>query len=151
MTATRGPQLPLTLRDYYSQRIGPISSPYGAQRRNGPHTGEDYAAPVGTPIPVPAEVRILRRWHDSDGGYQVTAYVISGPLAGWRLGFAHLDGPGCAPAGEGVPQGCLVGFVGNSGRSTGPHLHLSVRDDRRVRRSPADARLVDSPAHPPAV
>jgi len=107
---------------------GRLTSGYGPRRhpilkRRIMHRGIDWAAPRGTPVraaghglvsalgPLGSYGRYLRIEH---GGRVATAY-------------AHLErfAPGLRP-GHAVRQGDLIGFVGNSGRATGPHLHYEL-------------------------
>jgi len=53
-------------------------------------------------------------------------YVVVKHADGWRTWYGHLDSISCA-VGDLVRRHGLVGFAGSSGRSTGPHLHLTVQ------------------------
>ena len=91
------------------------------------HTGQDFAAPEGTPILASADgvvtvAEYSERWgglividHQLDGGTVATAYVHM-----WRQGI-HVS------VGDHVAAGQHIGDVGSSGMSTGPHLHFEVR------------------------
>lgn len=86
------------------------------------HTGLDIATPMGTPVHVTAEgvvtyAGILR-------GYGRAVVVDHGHHL--RTLYAHLSGFAAA-VGQRVDRGDVIGFVGDSGRSTGPHLHYEVR------------------------
>ncbi|MFN7225981.1 MAG: M23 family metallopeptidase [Holosporales bacterium] len=103
---------------------GRISGVFASQRiLNGeprqPHFGVDVAAPVGTPFVSPADGVVVIASEDFfltggtlmiDHGYGVTSI------------FAHLNSIDVA-VGDKVTQGQHLGTVGNTGRSTGPHLH----------------------------
>lgn len=109
-----------------------ISSPFG--KREGPvlgkrdaiHTGVDYALPPGTPVPA-AAAGIVRS-AEPNGGYG--KWVLIEHASGLASAYAHLDSfaPGIAP-GARVAQGDIVGFTGDTGHSTGPHLHYEVLVD----------------------
>ncbi len=103
-----------------------ISSPYGT--RVHPvlgyikmHTGIDYAAPEGTPIRAPADGSVtFRGWK---GGYGNT--VMLQHTNGVETLYGHMSA--YAPIGSSVKAGDIIGYVGSTGRSTGPHLHYEAR------------------------
>ena len=103
-----------------------ISSPYGT--RVHPvlgyikmHTGIDYAAPEGTPIRAPADGNVtFRGWK---GGYGNT--VMLQHTNGVETLYGHMSA--YAPIGSSVKAGDIIGYVGSTGRSTGPHLHYEAR------------------------
>lgn len=106
-----------------------ISSPYGL--RIHPvlgglrmHTGIDYAAPSGTPIRAPsAGIVEFRGWK---GGYGNT--VILRHNGSMETLYAHMSAFSTTAApGMRVAAGEVIGYVGSTGRSTGPHLHYEVR------------------------
>jgi murein DD-endopeptidase MepM/ murein hydrolase activator NlpD len=86
------------------------------------HKGIDLAAPTGTPVYASADGVIGKaEWFSSYGNY---IQIEHGGEMETR--YAHLSGYAVA-AGEQVRKGQLIGFVGSTGRSTGPHLHYEVR------------------------
>lgn len=95
-----------------------------------PHLAVDYAAPVGTPVRAVADGLVSGAgW---DGGYGIAVRLRH--RAGYETLYAHLSGlgPGIRP-GARVRQRQVIGYVGSTGRSTGPHLHYEVvKDGRRV-------------------
>lgn len=103
-----------------------ISSPYGIRvhpilRTVKMHTGIDFAAPSGTPVYAPADGAVVfRGWK---GGYGRTVMLQHGngvvTLYGHMSAFAPIAGT--------VTAGQIIGYVGTSGRSTGPHLHYEAR------------------------
>lgn len=105
------------------------SSGYG--RRSAPvkgastyHKGVDLAAPIGTPIYVTGDGVVTRAgWAN---GYGKVVYVDHGN--GIETRYAHMSGF-ATEAGAPVRKGDLIGYVGNTGRSSGPHLHYEVRID----------------------
>lgn len=87
------------------------------------HSGVDYGQPLGTPIPSsgPGTVATLSR--NDGGGFYIWVRYDAGPL----VGYHHMDShDGCPPVGARVGLGSRLGYVGNTGRSTGPHLHSEV-------------------------
>ena len=105
-----------TLTSDYGMRTHPILG----SRRN--HKGIDLAQPTGTPVYATADGVIGRaEWFSSYGNYIQIEH--GGEL---QTRYAHLSGYAVA-AGEQVRKGQLIGYVGSTGRSTGPHLHYEVR------------------------
>jgi lysozyme len=88
------------------------------------HRGVDLAGPVGTPYFAPGRVTVrCRPPSTTSGGGHVASFSYMGML--WEL--LHLKANTCV-AGI-VEAGQKVGELGNTGRSTGPHLHLQLRED----------------------
>ncbi|MFQ5559447.1 MAG: M23 family metallopeptidase, partial [Nitrospinota bacterium] len=85
------------------------------------HGGIDYAAKRGTRIFAPADGKILKA--GVAGGYG--NYVMIKHAFEYKTAYAHLDRV-VVEKNQPVKQGELVGYVGNSGSSTGPHLHYEV-------------------------
>ena len=106
-----------------------LTSDYGMRnhpviggRRN--HKGVDLAAPTGTPVYATADGIIGRAdWFSSYGLYVEIAHG-----ADLETRYAHMSKLAVA-AGERVKKGDIIGYVGSTGRSTGPHLHYEVRID----------------------
>lgn len=112
--------------NYQPVQFTRISSPYGFRvhpilNTVRMHTGIDYAAPMGTPVYAPADGTLtFRGWK---GGYGHT--VMLRHANGVETLYAHLSA--FSPATGYVRAGEVIGFVGSSGRSTGPHLHYEAR------------------------
>ncbi len=89
-----------------------------------PHYGVDYAAPSGTPVHAIADGVVISKGWGGGGGNTVK---IRHPFNGLESGYLHLRGyaPGLA-VGKRVSQGELIGYVGSTGLSTGPHLDFRV-------------------------
>src|SRR3546814_19502540 len=87
------------------------------------HRGVDFAAPSGTPVMAAGDGVIERAGRN--GGYG--NYVRLRHDARHRTAYAHLSrfAKGVR-AGQRVTQGQVIGYVGTTGRSTGPHLHYEV-------------------------
>lgn len=96
---------------------GPISSGFGMRAR-GQHNGTDFAVPVGTPIKAPDAGVISRAGHGQGG--EGTYIVLD--AGGTVHKFFHLSKIEVQP-GQQVKKGQLIGLTGNTGLSTGPHLH----------------------------
>lgn len=113
-----------------SLKISRISSTFGYRTISGHegwsghHQGVDYAAPTGTPIHATADGTIdFAGWKDGYGYLVIIKHHSK--ISTW---YAHqsrfADG---ITAGTKVSQGQMIGYVGSTGRSTGPHLHYEFR------------------------
>lgn len=102
----------------YGMRTHPV---LGRRKR---HKGVDLAAPTGTPVYATADGIIGRAEYSRS--YGLVIYVDHG--ADLETRFAHLSKLAVAE-GERVHKGEVIGYVGSTGRSTGPHLHYEVRVD----------------------
>lgn len=106
---------------------GPITGSFGERIDpfNGEgafHSGVDIAAPYGTPILAPADGVV--EFADTLGGYGRSILVNHGH--GITTRYGHMASFAVV-AGQHVHRGDILGYVGLSGRSTGPHLHYEVR------------------------
>ena len=90
------------------------------------HLGVDYAAPTGTPVKAVGDGVVVKRGWAGGYGNQ----VILKHTAGLESMYAHLSGyaRGLKP-GQRVRQGQVIGFVGSTGLSTGPHLDFRLRQN----------------------
>jgi len=107
---------------------GPINSPYGL-RWGSLHPGLDIGAGTGTPIQAAAVGRVIVAGYS--GGYGNLIVIDHGN--GIATAYAHQSRLGVS-VGQDVSQGQVIGYVGSTGFSTGPHLHFEVR----VNGSPVD-------------
>ncbi|MCC2653351.1 MAG: peptidase [Microvirga sp.] len=105
------------LRSGFGSRYHPI---LGYSR---PHTGVDWAHRVGTPIIAAGNGTVIKSEWDSGYGRRVELQHTNG----YVTAYSHMSSfaKGIAP-GKRVQQGQVIGYVGNSGLSTGPHLHYEV-------------------------
>ncbi len=106
---------------------GRISGVYGSQRVYGdkpaaPHAGLDIAAPAGTPIkaPIPGIVRLAQGPFTLEGNV-----IILDHGRGLYSSYLHLSRIDVKP-GQIIRQGDIMGAIGTTGRSTGPHLHWAM-------------------------
>ena len=93
-----------------------------------PHLAVDYAAPVGTPVRAVADGRVLIAGWNGGNGIQVHLRHH----AGYETVYNHLSrlAPGVRPGGR-VSQRQVIGYVGSTGLSTGPHLDYRVAKNGR--------------------
>ncbi len=102
----------------------------GGKKSQGIHgyNGVDLAAPVGTPIMAAAEgTVVIARTSGYNGGYGL--YVAIKHTNGTQTVYGHMSRVSVR-VGQRVEQGDIIGAVGNTGRSTGPHIHFEVRGAR---------------------
>ncbi len=93
--------------------------------RLGHHTGLDFVARTGTPVLAVADGRVVKlAWNPSWG-----RMVILEVAPGVTVWYCHLSKVLVRPGA--VVRGQVLGRIGTSGNSTGPHLHLEVRVDDR--------------------
>ncbi|MEB3356982.1 MAG: M23 family metallopeptidase [Synechococcales bacterium] len=102
-----------------SSRFGLRPNPFG--RGYELHQGIDFPGPVGTPIFATASGTVKTAEYSGGYGY----HVVIDHGYGYSTLYAHLSRLAVA-AGASVNQGELIGYLGSTGRSTGPHLHYSV-------------------------
>ena len=106
-----------TISSPFGNRIHPIS---GGEKF---HNGIDIAAPSGTPIISPTSGKVISRYWSDLGGNS----VVVERKDGLKTGFAHLSKFNIEQN-QDVRAGRVIGYVGSTGNSTGPHLHFTVRD-----------------------
>ena len=91
------------------------------------YNGIDIAAPAGTPVYASASGEVLLSRTGWNGGYG--NYIVISHNNGTQTLYAHNSG-NIVYAGQRVFQGQVIGYVGTTGRTTGPHLHFEVRGAR---------------------
>lgn len=109
---------------------GYYSRPMYGRKTQGLHgyNGIDIGAPVGTPVMAAAGGTVtVARGFGWNGGYG--QYIVISHGNGTQTLYAHLSQVAVSQ-GQYVPQGQVIGFSGNSGKSTGAHLHFEVRGAR---------------------
>ena len=107
------------VKGWVTSGFGPRMSPFTG--RPAKHHGIDIRASIGTPVVAPAAGTVVRRTHDTGFGKVLT--VNHGHGVSTRYGHLHtMD----ATVGQSISRGDVIGTVGNTGLSTGPHLHYEV-------------------------
>ena len=105
-----------------------LSSSFGMRKHpidgyNKMHRGTDFAAPTGTPIMASGDGTIIKAGWCGGGGNCVKIRHNKT----YQTVYAHMSKfSGLAKKGNRVKQGQIIGFVGSTGKSTGPHLHYEV-------------------------
>lgn len=114
------------------QRLHPILNTIRA------HKGVDYAAPTGTPVYATADGTV--EFQGSQNGYGKTIILKHGDR--YSTLYAHLSAF-ASNLGQTVTQGQIIGFVGQTGSATGPHLHYEFRIDG-IHQDPLTVKLPQS-------
>ena len=102
---------------------GTVTSRFGS-RWGKSHKGLDIGAPKGTPIKAAASGTVITASSGYNGGYG--NYIVISHGNGIQTAYGHCNSISVS-VGQKVSQGQLIGTVGNTGRSTGNHLHLEIR------------------------
>ena len=104
-----------------------LSSPFGNRKHpilgfTKHHNGTDFAAPTGTPIMASGNGTVIKAGWCGNGGNCIRIRHNSS----YTTGYGHLS-KFATKTGRRVRQGQIIGYVGNTGMSTGPHLHYTVK------------------------
>ena len=119
-----------------------LSSHFNPHRRHpvtgrvSPHNGTDFAMPIGSSVVAPASGRVDRVDYHSAAG----RYIVITHDNGYRTRYLHLS-RALVKTGDHVEMGDQIALSGNTGRSTGPHLHYEVH----VNNAPVNAMKVNLP------
>lgn len=114
---------------------GRISSDFGYRKAptkgaSTGHSGIDIAIPVGTPIKAIADGKIIAA-HDRMKGYGTGVFIDHGIINGKHVisEYGHLSSYN-VKYGDNIKKGQIIAKSGNTGVSTGPHLHLTIRENK---------------------
>jgi len=112
---------------------GVITSKFGRRRdpinsRPAFHNGVDIRGRMGTDVKATADGKVFEQGHDKEG---IGRFVILDHKNGFRTTFGHLKKI-LVKRGEEVRRGQIIGLLGNSGRSTGPHVHYEVSQKKKL-------------------
>lgn len=102
----------------WGTRVNPVL------RRSQLHTGIDFGLPIDTPIYAPADGVVYFANNSYNGGYGIMVKLEHS--FGFSTFYAHLNRI-VVNKGDFVRRGQIIAYSGNSGRSTGPHLHYEIR------------------------
>lgn len=120
-----------SLKNFYGERFvwparGPISSPFGY--RANPFTGlRTYHSAMDIVVSLGTRVKATSAGTVADTGYNSVFgnYIILKHASGYQSLYGHLSSI-AVKEGASVAQGAVIGLSGNTGQSTGPHLHFSI-------------------------
>lgn len=124
-----------------------VNSKFNMHRRHpvtgkiSPHKGVDFKAAVGTPVYAPADGEVTFAGYQRAAGY----YIILRHANGYSTVYMHLSKID-VKKGDKIYVGQIIAKTGNTGRTTGPHLHYEIRINDR----PVDPLKIDLPSssHP---
>ena len=129
----------LTYTSKFGTRTHPIT------RVQSFHRGIDIAAPTGTEIIAPADGVVV--YNRTNRGDPRTGYghflCIHHQAIGLFSFYAHLERRAMATEGSTVKQGEVIAYVGNTGESTGPHLHFEIHENQHKFPHQGNDSLVD--------
>lgn len=114
--------LPLDWKNKISSRFGERIHPITKERSF--HNGIDIAVPKNTPLYSATNGEVTVSSYSETAGN----YIVVTMENGYSIKYMHLDSRGVS-VGDKVTRGMLIGETGNTGRSTGPHLHVEVRTE----------------------
>ncbi len=100
-----------------------VTSPFG-WRPGGTHRGIDFGVPTGTPVYATASGTVITVGYESDG---CGNYIEVQHGTRYKTQYCHLSKQ-TVKRGDKISAGCQIGLSGNSGRSSGPHLHYRIDD-----------------------
>ena len=112
--------IPSTARYYFSSDFGYRIHPFSGRQEF--HSGLDFAGHIGTPILATADGVVEQVTRDNAFGF----YVVLHHGFGLRTLYGHLRSKSTLKEGQKVQRGDVIGHLGNSGRSTGAHLHYGI-------------------------
>ncbi|HSY49385.1 MAG TPA: M23 family metallopeptidase [Thermoanaerobaculia bacterium] len=108
------------IRGILTDGFGGRSDPFTGER--GTHNAVDISSAAGQPVRAPADGIVVKaEWAN---GYGNVIFLSHG--YGYSTRYGHLSGYAIKP-GQHVKRGDIIGYVGSTGRATGPHLHYEVR------------------------
>lgn len=111
-----------------------ISSHFNLQRKHpvtrriAPHKGVDFAISTGTPIIAPGDGQVIKVAYQANGAGH---YIVIQHGQNYKTVYMHLSRP-LVKVGQQVRRGDRIALSGNTGRSTGPHLHYEFHINNRA-------------------
>lgn len=124
------PPVPLSYR--VTSGFGQRKSPTSGASTN--HNGIDLNTPIRTTVVAPDDGVVTMQNTHTTGGKQLSITAKNG----YRYGFAHLSDNSVVNLNESVKQGQVIAYTGNTGNTTGAHLHLTVTDNLGKKIDPTD-------------
>ncbi len=101
----------------FGYRVNPVSKIHQF------HNGIDLPVPLNTQVKNPQDGTVLDVYNNKDGGNQVLIRHKEGIVSG----YAHLN-KALVKKGETIKKGQVIALSGNTGKSTGPHVHMTLKD-----------------------
>ena len=111
------------ISSYYGYRDDPF------HKRRQFHSGDDFSATVGTPVKCTGDGIVLKAEFD----HRLGNFVEIDHGYGYKTVYGHMLGDLPVKKGDRVKRGQTIGRLGNTGRSTAPHLHYEVKYDNKTK------------------
>ena len=121
---------------YFEDTLGAVKTSDFGIRDDEFHSGVDYATQEGNPIASPVEGKVVENTKDDKFGFGNTLVIRDKNNKDHR--FAHMQDRSSYGLGSKVRKNSIIGNVGNTGNSTGSHLHYEVSDSKGVSINPKD-------------
>ena len=121
---------------YFEDTLGAVKTSDFGIRDDEFHSGVDYATKEGNPIASPVEGKVVENTKDDRFGFGNTLVIRDKNNKDHR--FAHMKDRSTYGLGSKVRKNSIIGNVGNTGNSTGSHLHYEVSDSKGVSINPKD-------------
>ena len=132
---------PLRGEGRISSKFGPRTHPVTGSASN--HNGTDIAAPTGTPVYAAADGEVtVVKYSDIAGNYITVKHEPTSHGEQFGTDYLHLSKV-LVQKGQKVKEGDIIGEVGSTGRSTGPHLHFNVQQYAPSRKWVDPERYID--------
>jgi len=116
-----GPPVPGVLTSKFGKRLDPING------KPAYHRGVDIRGRMGSDVKATADATVMLQKYDKLNG----KYILLDHGNGFMTKYAHLK-KSLVQKGDIVKRGQVIGLVGNSGRSTGPHVHYEIRFNDKI-------------------
>jgi murein DD-endopeptidase MepM/ murein hydrolase activator NlpD len=97
-------------------------------KQTSPHRGTDWGVKVGTPIPAISKGTIMQVQFSKILGWTITHSVIGFDKKVLYASYCHMDKKPTLKVGDKIDMGDTVGLSGNTGLSSGPHVHVTLSD-----------------------
>lgn len=110
---------------YITGHYGTLSE-YRKAHNMQPHSGTDWARPLKTRIPAIAKGTIRLIQFSKVLGWVVVQTAMDKDGKVWYLGYCHMDNKPSYKVGQKIVKGQTIGLIGNTGQSSGPHLHATA-------------------------
>ena len=110
---------------YITGHYGTLSD-YRKKRGMQPHSGTDWARPRGTRIPAIAKGTVRGLFYSKVLGHVLVQTAMDKDGKVWYLAYCHMDSRPGYSVGDKLVKGQTVGKIGNTGVSSGPHLHATA-------------------------
>ncbi len=116
-----GAPIPGVMTSRFGWRTDPINS------KRAYHRGVDIRGRTGTEVKATADGKVTKQRYDGGDGN----FIVIDHGNGFRTKYAHLK-KSLVQKGDSIERGQVIGLVGNSGRSTGPHVHYEIHYDDKI-------------------